>query len=130
MVKPVGVKLKHDEVAKVFGGNMRKFRMNLGLTQEQLAKAIDAPYGSISAWEHGQNLPLSERIRSLAVALNVQMKDLFTDDDSEISLDEALGVIRNKWGIEIRKLNSTSGRYHRGNSGSRSRTKRGPSNRR
>ena len=68
-----------DEVAIVFGGNVRSQRMKLGLTQEQLADRVGvyAPY--ISAIESGTLSCRLQRVAVFAEALEITASALLKE---------------------------------------------------
>lgn len=62
---------------KKFGQRVRELRKEKGLTQEQLSLEIDADNSYISNIENARyDIPLS-RVRLIAKALQVDMKELF-----------------------------------------------------
>lgn len=54
-----------------FGSQLKKARKNAGLTQKQLASAIDAKHNSISNWENDQNRPDPDTIAALCGVLHI-----------------------------------------------------------
>lgn len=54
-----------------FGYRIRTARLNAGLKQTELAKAVYANPANISQWENGHVLPGAYSIYKLAKALNV-----------------------------------------------------------
>lgn len=58
--------------------NIRKFRKERGLTQEQLAEALGVTVGAVSKWELGASVP--------DISLIVELADFF-----EVSVDVLLG---------------------------------------
>lgn len=60
-----------------FGGQLRRLRLDAGLTQEQLAAAIGLPQTRISEYERSKYVPSEKIIRQLAEALGVRPALLF-----------------------------------------------------
>lgn len=60
-----------------FGGQLRRLRIDAGLTQEQLADALGLPQTRVSELERGKHRPKEELIRRLADALGVRPALLF-----------------------------------------------------
>ena len=77
-------------------GNIRSYRKNLGLTQEQLAERLGITLGTISKWERGGSEPDLGFIMDLAELFHVSVDALIgfsmrgTDADEEADRIEAL----------------------------------------
>ena len=69
-----GIKLG---IKEEFGEKVKRMRQNRGLTQEQLAEAIDISQRALSAIERGENFVTSETIDKLLKTLNTTTEDLF-----------------------------------------------------
>ena len=80
----MGVK---DELGK----KIKRMRVNLGLTQEQLAEMINVSQRTLSGIEIGENFMTAETLDKIVLALNTTTEELFaTDhlkDENEIILD-------------------------------------------
>ncbi|GAA0587138.1 helix-turn-helix domain-containing protein [Rhizomicrobium electricum] len=61
----------------IFGKRVREMRIGLGMTQPQLAEAIDMSVEWVRRIEQGGASPSFETITALAKALNVRPQDLF-----------------------------------------------------
>ena len=59
-----------------FGARLRRLREAAGLTQQQLAEAIDSWQPSVAAWEAGRHRPSLENLLLLAGALGVSLDEL------------------------------------------------------
>ena len=59
------------EVLKILGQNLRKIRIEKGLTQPQLAKLVGVSNGIISIWENNINEPKATYIKRLALFFGV-----------------------------------------------------------
>lgn len=60
-----------------FGRRVRRLRHRLGLSQETLAEAAKLSPVSISNIERGLHAPSFRRLQDLAVALKVELHELF-----------------------------------------------------
>ena len=67
-----------DNYSKIFADNLRHFRKELKLTQEQLADKLGYTEKAISKWEQGASIPPADTLLMLADALNVGLDDLFS----------------------------------------------------
>ena len=64
------------------GENIRKYRKNLGMTQEELAKKMGVIQPNVHRWEKGLVTPSLETIKKLAKILNVSADGLlFSEED-------------------------------------------------
>mgnify|MGYP000939216863 CR=1 FL=1 len=76
--------------------NIRKLRMEKGITQIQLSKMIGSTNDYISKLERGlRKNPSSQMLGKIANALGVSMDRLYKEDDKELSLEETLREICN-----------------------------------
>jgi transcriptional regulator with XRE-family HTH domain len=64
---------------KVLGEAIRKQRLRLGLTQEQLAERADLHWTYISGIERGQRNVSIMNLHNIASALEVRVRDLVKD---------------------------------------------------
>ena len=48
------------------GTQIKAIRLNLGLTQEEFGKLLNASKGNVSTWEHGKSLPNPKRLKQIA----------------------------------------------------------------
>lgn len=78
---------KNEEyIYKVVSKNIKKYRKEKGLTQEQLADLIPYSYSTVISIEgnYRNNFSLAV-INSIATALGIKVYLLFIDDDEKIS---------------------------------------------
>ena len=66
-----------SKIKKSFGNKIKYYRNLKGLTQSQLAQAIDRTEETVSHIERGLNSTQLEVIENIAKALSVDMSDLF-----------------------------------------------------
>ena len=64
-------------IKEEFGEKIKRMRQNRGLTQEQLAEAVDISQRALSAIERGENFVTSETIDKLLKILNTTSEELF-----------------------------------------------------
>ena len=60
--------------------NIRKRRLERGITQISLARNINENQQTVSMWEKGNNTPRADKLPKLAAALKCSIDDLFTED--------------------------------------------------
>lgn len=71
----------------IIGENIKKLRLNEGLTQKQLGEALGVSQAVVGFWESGRNLPKDENIKELALFFAVSPADLRGEvSDSYIEL--------------------------------------------
>jgi transcriptional regulator with XRE-family HTH domain len=59
-----------------FARQLKRVRLLKGLTQEELAKKIDATQKAVYMWEKGRRTPKLSRISKIAEELGIPLKDL------------------------------------------------------
>lgn len=69
------------DMRRLVGRNVRRFRQERGLTQEQFAELSGFSQQYISDLERGQRNPTVVSLYELAVALSVTPAELVTPDD-------------------------------------------------
>ncbi|MBR1775711.1 helix-turn-helix transcriptional regulator [bacterium] len=73
------------------GKKIKRMRLNRGLTQEQLAEAIDVSQRTLSGIEIGENFVTAETLDKLIKALNTTTDELFAlnhlRDDADIKAE-------------------------------------------
>ena len=60
----------------VLGANIKKYRRQLKITQEQLAERLDVSRQAVSKWECGEDKPSTANLISLAAVFNVTVEQL------------------------------------------------------
>ncbi|MBQ3550785.1 MAG: helix-turn-helix transcriptional regulator [Clostridia bacterium] len=65
------------------GENIRNYRRNADMTQEQLAELLGVSYQSVSRWENGTTYPDLELIPTLAQVFSVTIDDLMNNGNEE-----------------------------------------------
>lgn len=69
-----------EDLKKRFGKRIRSIRLAKGLTQEQLAEAIDISLDFMSLIERGRNAPSFKVLERMGKALRMSVRDLFPPD--------------------------------------------------
>ena len=64
-------------VKEELGKKLKRMRINRGLTQEQLAEAIDISQRTLSGIEIGENFVTAETLDKIIKALNTTTEELF-----------------------------------------------------
>ena len=64
-------------IKQEFGRKIKRMRINRGLTQEELAEAIEMSQRTLSGIETGENFVSAETIDKLLSALNTTSEELF-----------------------------------------------------
>lgn len=77
-------------IKQELGKKIKRMRLNRGLTQEELAEAVDISQRTLSGIEIGENFVTAETLDKLIKALNTTSDELFAvnhlkDDDEKIS---------------------------------------------
>ena len=62
---------------KSFGKKIKELRLEQGITQEKLAEMIDVDRSYMGFIERGERNPTLEKMRKIAKALKVNVKDIF-----------------------------------------------------
>ncbi len=71
------INVKDVVYLKQFGNNLRKLRLEHNLSQEDLAYAADISISQISRIERGKINPTICTLKTIATALNIEVKVLF-----------------------------------------------------
>ena len=67
-------------IENAFGKNLRQLHLRLGLRQEDVAKALEVPVDTYSAWELGWELPANEYMPKIAELYGADTEELFFED--------------------------------------------------
>ena len=82
-------------VKEELGKKIKRMRLNRGLTQEQLAEAVDVSQRTLSGIEIGENFVTAETLDKIIKALNTTTEELFATNhlrDDKMLVEE---IIRN-----------------------------------
>ena len=75
-----------EEVKKMAGTNLRKYRAQRGYTLRELAKKVDYTAGYIGLIEQSKSAPSSTALINLASALNIDVDQLLTNNKKPTQL--------------------------------------------
>ncbi len=78
-------------IKQEFGKKIKRMRINRGLTQEELAEAVDLSQRAMSGIETGENFVSAETIDKLVRVLDTSMEELFATEhlkDGEELIEE------------------------------------------
>ena len=87
-------------LGSVFIKNLKENRKKCGFTQAQLAEKVNVTPHYIGMLEMGRNFPATDLIERIAKALNIEMYELFVEDNSPA---KELEKLRQDIIIEIKK---------------------------
>lgn len=73
-----------------FGEQFKKFRIDMKLTQEQVATQLHISRQAVSNWENNKNLPDIEMIVDIARTFHLSLDQLILGDEAENNLTEKL----------------------------------------
>lgn len=73
--------------------NIKRYRKEMGLTQEGLADALGVTIGAVSKWENGNNVPDIVTLMEIANFFNVSMDELLSYDMSSKNMEDMCGRI-------------------------------------
>ncbi|MDI6604079.1 MAG: helix-turn-helix transcriptional regulator [Thermoanaerobacteraceae bacterium] len=77
----------------MFGERLSQLRKEKGLTQEELAKALNMTRSSLSLYEIGKRDPDTDTLRKIADFFNVSVDYLLGNTDIRNPADEITGVL-------------------------------------
>lgn len=66
-----------------FGNNLKKYRQENGLTQEELAKKINTSRSNIANYENGKNMPSIDTLEKLSKVFNCSIEYLLGKSDKK-----------------------------------------------
>lgn len=87
------------DVKKTLGLRIKELRKLRGISQEKLAEKVGIEQNNISRIENGINYPSAETLNNIALALNVDINELFCfrhHQSYEEIYNELLSIIRNE----------------------------------
>ena len=71
------------DMRKVFGQNLRRYRLAAGLSQEAVAERMGVDRAHVSSMERGQQNVTILTVWQVAQAVNCRSADLLDEDDAE-----------------------------------------------
>lgn len=70
------------------GARLRRFRLERGLTGDELADAAEVSYQAVSAWETGRSAPTPHLLARVARVLHVTIADLVAIPPGKLTLSD------------------------------------------
>lgn len=95
-----------QEIAKRFGSRLKAARRAAGLTQDQLAEAIEFSPISLSKLETGSSRPTYEVFIALCLALNVRPEYLIGVEGGDAPIDAERRALVDQLALEASQLDS------------------------
>jgi transcriptional regulator with XRE-family HTH domain len=89
-----------DDVNKLVGHRVRQLRMQIGLSQQQIAEELGVSFQQVQKYEKGRNRLSASRLIELAHVLNTTPHDLLGYDASVLDKEPPL----NSFNVEAYKL--------------------------
>lgn len=71
-----------------FADNIKRLRLQDGLPQAQLAKALGVSKSTVSMWETGERTPTLETLEFIADYFNVDLNVLWGDDKKPVTIED------------------------------------------
>lgn len=56
---------------------IKEYRLKAGLTQGELAEAVGYDRSTVTKWENGSKEPLATTVKAIAIALNINVAQLY-----------------------------------------------------
>lgn len=78
-------------VDRAVGQNLRKHRVLVGMTQQQLATKIGIRFQQVQKYESGMNRISASRLWDISVAMNVPVSEFFRDCDANRDVADPAG---------------------------------------
>ncbi len=75
-------------IDRLVGRQLRKRRLELGLSQQRLADAIGVTFQQIQKYEHGSNRVVASRLYDLAKVLHVSVEYFFAEAEQDRPLPQ------------------------------------------
>lgn len=86
-------------VKEELGKKIKRMRLNRGLTQEQLAEAVDVSQRTLSGIEIGENFVTAETLDKIIKALNTTTEELFATNHLKSNEELVDEIIKNVYFI-------------------------------
>lgn len=61
---------------------IKRLRLNVGLSQSDVAKALNVTQGAVSQWENSGVLPTADRLPDLARLFKCSINDLYGEESA------------------------------------------------
>ena len=84
----------------LLGARIRLARLKAGMTQNQLARAIETSDRNVQRWESGDNEPRAAQVRRIAIATSTTIDELLADDeDAEAAKQMLADLSRDEYAL-------------------------------
>ena len=84
-----------------FSENMKKRRVELSLSQKELASIVGVSVRTIQNYENKKTIPTSAVMESISIALDIGLEQMFDDNESNIKVS----LVEKLEKIDIEKIN-------------------------
>ena len=84
-----------------FSENLKKRRLELGLSQKELAEIVGITPKTIQNYEKKRTIPTSAVMESISIALDIGLEQMFDDNESNIKVS----LVEKLEKIDIEKIN-------------------------
>ena len=111
--------MKHVNIDSDIGKTLRRYRRERGITQEELAVAVNMGMATISAYENGRIMPTPDIVSKLMAEMNKERPTSWADTGFGPWLQDELKVrgLSNRWLADQTGIAATTvGRYTSGKS--------------
>lgn len=102
-------------IRKIFGENVKAYRKNKGLSQEQLAETLGISTNHLSVIETGTKFVSYKLLEKIITELGVMPATLFytkgTEEFDETKLNKINSIIENEFGEYIKQVQSKISKY-------------------
>lgn len=82
-----------NNIKKIFAENIKRFRKNRKLTQEQFAELIGVQWKSVVNFETGRNIANSENLQNICNKLNIEPYELFIQTNSKTDTKDKINLL-------------------------------------
>lgn len=76
------------------GTTMKRIRLELGLTQKEVAKKANIPYSTYSNYENNNREPSIDNLQKIALVLNSSIHELLYSANGLVNADDASFLLR------------------------------------
>jgi len=89
-------------IKKLFGKNLKRYRKEMGLSQEELAEKLNISQNHLSSIEIGKRFVSADLIERIAEELEISPAALFLDEN-KLSKDDSIKAIKKLLDKEFEK---------------------------
>lgn len=88
---------------EVVAFNINRLIEEHGVSQADLARAIEKEVLTVHLYTKGKRFPRPEQLDAICRFFNIPLTDLFKEIDEKVSPDVALGILAESMGYQINK---------------------------